>query len=287
MSSTNELTSLRASGLSINSIVAPILFVGFCLFLCNLFIVSEITSRCRLQSKNILYEQSSKNPLLLLHRQELLHIKNSYVDFSSFDASKGVSDLLFIAPDNLSNSLDLLMAKKLKLKDSKLYGKNIATLFHMPTNNNDSYDSLILENKKTMTTIASELSKFLKFGSYHISSSSFLPLRMLIANYKLEKEKKKKIAKISTECSRRIAIGFSAFSFTYLGIAFGIDISRVKSKRKILIAALLALFIFSTFALAKSTKTHSLYFCLIYLLPQVLPLIIAKKTITKVSRGIE
>ena len=148
----------------------------------------------------------------------------------------------------------------------------------------------MLENQEEMVTQASSLSKYMKRSSFSLNPIH-LPTKMLLAREKddLYKLKKKKYTSSIIEIIRRAALSISAFSFTFIGICFGIDISRTKSKEKIkmLLSAFAALLILISFTAAKACKYHSVAACLLYLIPQPLILLLATIALRKISRGLE
>ena len=72
----HELTSLRSQGLSLKEILYPLKFVSLFLDLLNFIVASEITPTTRLKGKNLIYQATAHNPLVLLkmnkfHKQKL------------------------------------------------------------------------------------------------------------------------------------------------------------------------------------------------------------------------
>ncbi len=278
MSTTNELTALRSNGISIINIITPIVFSGFILFLINFYLVSEISPRCRLKSKTFLYEQTTINPLLLIQRQNLCPIKNSYIDYEKTQDPLTINNLFLITTNPTSKRLHFFFTKEITLKDDLLYGSDTYFITNLP-NRDSMFDTLIIEKDNSITTKAAALTQFMKSEKQTKIPTSHLPLRLLLNT---GKEKA-----IFIEILRRIAIGFSAFTFTVLGIAFGIDIGRKKSRRKIIAATLFALIIFISLSIGKSIKTHTLLSSIFFLVPQPIFLFLSYRSIKKVQRGIE
>ena len=286
LSWTHELTALRTGGLSLKTIIFPLLSIAFFLFLINFFICSEITTFCRQNSKKLVYEQSSINPLLLLQRQDLLKIKNSYIDMEISDDETTAKDLIFILPNKANHRLSFMHAKKLTLQGKSLEGENISTISHIDSIDSNYFDPLILENQKIMTTTASSISQFMKSSHFPLTHNH-LPLKLLLVRSKLEKEQPTSSESITAEISRRFAFGFSAFSFTFIGICYGIKIQRFRSKKGIFWACFLALLILISFVIGKALKYNALSSSLIYLLPQPLILLFASRMLRKISKGAE
>jgi lipopolysaccharide export system permease protein len=287
LSHSNELTALRANGLSLSQIATPILYSGVILFFINFLIVSEISPRSRIQSKNIIFEESSVNPILLLQRQQLLQLKETWIDFKPTSSPYFSNDLIFFNCNKKSGTLNLLLAKELELKNDEVIAKKASMLSYLPSDDSSFFDTLILENQRLIKTKAHSLSQIMKNGHYNLTSN-YLPFRLLLVKNKYERKKNKFHQSIFVEITRRFALGFSAFSLTFIGIAFGIDIGRMHSKRKILIATLLTLLVLISFTIkVKSFKYHPILACSIYLLPQLFFILLAKRSLNRSTQGIE
>ena len=94
LSRTFELTALRAAGVGLHSILAPILFTSFLLSLFNFSFCAEISPFCRRESKTLLYRETSANPLLLLQRQHLVKVKHTYINMNIQEEGKGAKDMI-------------------------------------------------------------------------------------------------------------------------------------------------------------------------------------------------
>jgi len=280
MSQTHELTALRSSGLTLFQISRPILFLGAFGTLINFMIVSELSPRTRLQAKNILFEESSINPIELLQREELLRIKGSYVDMKpSKKNPERAKDIYYIYRNRKSNRLNLCMAKKLHIQQDQLLADQVTFITFLPSTH---ADTLLVENQSKLSSPASHLSKMMKKGTRKLTYN-YLPFRILLASHKLENKR----TSIFAEIARRAAFGLSVFSFTFIGIGFGVDIGRKISRKKILVACLFASAIMATFALGKSLRHYTFLSILIYILPQLLSIYFANRALKRRTIGIE
>ena len=289
LSRTQELTAIRASGISLKEIIAPLFISATLLSILNFIICSEVTSKCRYKSKEIIYNQSTKNPISLLQRQSLIRLKNCYIDMKSSSDEKTAKNLFLIIKNKANSRLNLIYAHKLQFDRDLLIGNNVSIISHLKADKEDFFDNLIIENQSEMVTKANALSKILKPSRWSLNSN-FLNFRMLLVKGKHDKLKTtttKKKEKIYVEIARRFSLAFSAFSFTFIGICFGMEISRTKSKKGLIFAAFLSLLILITFIVAKALKYYSLYATLMYILPQPLILIYAFKKLKKISGGRE
>lgn len=262
LSRTHELTALRASGLSLRSILAPLLFASILLSIGNFSICAELSPYCRRESKTMLFQETSANPLLLLQRQHLGKLKHAYLDMHLENEGKEARDVTLITYNESQKRLILLQAEKLTLDDDELIGKNSYILSH-PNGSEEGYDPLVIENQASLSTAAPILSQFLKKSLPKLQAEA-KPLRMLLLQEKLEKKRAAGSARI--EILRRATLSLAVFSFTLLGAAFGISTRRI-ARQNTLWMLLLALTVMASYLMGKGLKTQALYAFAIFLLP--------------------
>lgn len=285
-SKTSELTALRASGLSLTKIILPIVIISIFISFINFFITSELTPYCRIHSKKIAHEEISLNPIMLLEKQELLKIKNSYIDLNVSNDKNSAKDLCFITTNKSKGRLNLITAKKIYLENDDLIGSRISIISYFESEDKEGFDPLIIESEESMTTQASNLSKYMKSNTFSLNPIH-LPTKMLLIRNKISGNGFKNIDAPIIEIIRRIALSFSAFSFTIIGICFGADIGRVRSKKKLMLASLSSLLILLSFTIGKGLKYQPVYACAFYVLPQLIILLLSARSLYKISRGVE
>lgn len=273
LSQTFELTALRSSGLSLTSILAPLLFASCLLSILNFSICAEWAPYCRREGKTLIYHATSQNPLLLLQRQNLVKIKHAYLDMKTQN-EETTKDLTLIVHHDKNERLSLFSAKKLRIAGDQLLGDDLAIVsyLHSP----EGADSLILENQSAMSTSAPLLSTALKKNRPRLDLNA-LSLRMLRCSPKI------KPARI--EMLRRISLSLAAFSFTLLGATFGIEEGRTPSRKNLLFGLLLALTILMSYLLGKELK-HSLSLSLLaFFLPHPFSWACSFFHLYRISRG--
>ncbi len=255
MSRSFELTALRASGLSLKKIIAPLLAASMLLSTLNFFICADIAPFCRREGKTMIYHETSPNPLLLLQRQKLVRIKDAYLDMEAKD-DQTIKDLILIVPNVATESLSLLSAKKLWIDHEELVGKDLAIISYIPSS--FGFDNLIIENQSMMSTSAPLLSTALKKHRprLDINALNFKMLRI---------HDKPKQALI--EMLRRISLSLAPFSFTFLGCAFGIEEGRNPTKKNLFFALLLTLSVLMSYLLGKELKNNPSPALFAFLLP--------------------
>lgn len=288
MSNTHELTALRTSGLSITKIMSPLIFISCLFVMINFFIASEWATKSLAKSKETFFDQTSKNPILLLQRQNLSKLKDCDITMTSDKNNKNADDVLFISFNKNNERLNLFSSSNLTINNNELLGKDISFISYVKTDDINSYDTLIIENQSSMNTKAENLSKIIK-SKKTIMNPYHLPFTQLIQKWKKQKGmiSNQRYESIFAEIIRRTTLGLSAFTFTFLGITLGIDISRNKSKKKLIMVSILTLILLSSFVFGKSLKYYAISATLTYLLPQILTIIFSIRTMKKNERGQE
>lgn len=303
LSRTHELTAMRSSGMGLKQITFPVILAGMILACLNFYIVSELATRSHLSSKQMVRELKSINPLLLLQNKQLVKLKDAYVDIGSLYSGEVAQDAVVIFYNRNTQRLNLMGAKTFRLSKSILFGENVHFISSLNSENSDSFDHLIIENQERVSTPASEFSKFLRTSGWHVNNDhlqfSLLLVRMQMEFNKLwelqkshfetfqVKELTLKITRCFSEMSRRLSAAIAVFTFTLMGIAFGIDITRLQSKKGPLLVVLLAAFFLSAFFLAKNFD-HSFFLATaLYLFPHIIIVFLSIRVLRCVTRGIE
>ncbi len=282
LSRSYELTALRASGLGLKNIISPLCFISAFLSLINLVICSELAPFCRRESKTLLYRETSANPLLLLQRQQLIKIKDAYLNMNVEEEGKLARDFILITHNESNQRLSLLTARKLRVEDEELRGKDVAILSHLYSNRTDAFDPLIIENQATLSTAAPVLSAALKKNRPKIENN-ILGLRMLRLRL-LAKGRVVRAARV--EILRRISLTLATFSFTLLGCTFGIELGRNPSRRSLLYAALLTLAVLMSYLMGKELKFEPLFATIAFLVPHALIWISCLHRQSRIERGL-
>ena len=246
LSRSQELTALRASGISLTTILLPLCFVSLFFSLLNFSICSELAPFCRRETKTLLYRETSANPLLLLQRQQLIRIRDAYVKLQVEEEGKRASHFMLIAANESTQRLGLVTAEQLIVENDELLGRQVAIISHL--NSEDPFDPLIIENQASMSAAAPLLSSALKKSRPRLQASA-----LGLAQLRYQLQEKTTLAKAARiEILRRISLSLAVFSFTFLGYAFGLEQGRNPSRRGLLYALCLTLAILVSYLFGKT-----------------------------------
>ena len=287
LSHTHELTALRTCGLGIKPIAFPLILAGSFLSLVNFTISSEIAPMCHRLSKELIYEITTVNPLFLLQKETLVRLKNAHANMKVLHMGKQAEDVIFVINNRSQQRLGLMTAKELSLKNGLLVGENVTFISSVDSKKTEGFDHIIIENQKTMSTKAANLSQFLQKTDW-TSSYDNLNLRMVQAKSTVEKKRNYVVSRhFIFELSRRLSFALAALTFTVIGIAFGVDISRNRTKKGLLWALSLTCFFMVCFIAAKSFRHHFFIASLVYILPHPLLILCSIRFLKQRAEGIE
>lgn len=304
LSSSHELTAMRACGLALKQITGPILLAGAYLSVINFYTVSELSTQSHLKTKQLIHEIKTVNPLLLLHNERLLKTKGAYAAVQGpIHGGDSAEDVIMAISNTKNKRINLALSKKVLIKDDKLIGEGVTFISGRPTDDLHKFDHLVLENMGKIETSLSDFSLLSKKEGWRLKNDHLkLPLLIIHTYDKIKNLQKAKSESLSSdelrpyrievnkcfaEISRRISAAFSAFSFTLIGVAFGISISRQNSKKGVIYVIGLAAMYLTTFFFARSIDYHFYLATLLYIVPHIIIITICTRTLRNASRGIE
>jgi lipopolysaccharide export system permease protein len=167
----------------------------------------------------------------------------------------------------------------------------------------DTFDHLFIENHRNISTPSSEFTQLLKTSGWRLNNDHLqLPLllirlqeeriayeteKVLNAKSPRLKDMQRRINRCFSELARRFSAAIAVLTFTLMGAAFGMDISRHHSKKGVFVViGLAALFLVSFFSAKGLDHTVSVSVPL-YLFPHVIIVALSIWTLKRVTKGIE
>lgn len=281
LSASFEWIALRASGISLLSFMTPILFAALFASLAHFAICANVAPFFGNKTKKLLYQETSSNPILLLQRQNLVKLKNSYLNLEVKEKGTKAENFLLVTRNPKTGRLSLFSAEELTLEKELLTATNLALLSHIPSHTKKGEEALFMENQKSASLKAPLLTIALKKHRPRVESS-LLSLKMLLLRAK-EGGKQSNGAKV--EILRRLSLTLSILPFSLVGLLFGLNVQRVPSKKGLFLASLfLVLFLFCYLAVRECKEMLALAFFLAFA-PHLLMLFSATKRIHSLQRG--
>lgn len=292
LSQSHELAALLSSGYSLFSLFLPLLCITSFISLGNFFLVSEVATTAHLAGRKMLYELTAQNPLILLQNASMTPLKGAYIQFSPEHNGKEAKDLILAWTNHQEGSINIALAQRIKIKDNQLLGKNL-TLISSRLDKNENY--LMIENQDEIKTPSFECAQFLYDKGWKISgdhlrySLLMVRLKTLKAQYAALSTKDQSIQKMINKCRseflRRYSLGFSPLSFMVLGAVLGIKHKRRSSRKKTILAALLAALGLVLFMIGKEFHNYIFLSSLFFILPHSIFFSVSFYVLYKLKKG--
>lgn len=307
LSSSKELTAMRSCGFSISDILAPVLTAALFLSSLNFYIISEVSTRSHHTAGQLKNQLRSVNPLLLLNNNLLMRMKGFYFDtYGTSRLGEFAQDIIFLTPNKHGDRLSLMVAKRLDVSTELLLGDHITLITskenHKDREKGNQDEQLIVENMLSNRTSIQDFSQLLEkkiwtVNNDHLQFKQLLirkdearqNLQSLIADGKTEeiRQARHDYYRSLTEIMRRFSASLAVFSFTLLGLAFGISISRNKSSWSIFYIAFFAALYLVAFFTAKSFDQAIIAAAVLYFVPHLLIAAASLWTLRKIAHGVE
>lgn len=304
LSHSHEFTALRACGFSLRSIMSPIWLTACFLSFANFVITSELATESHLQANLLKSELRSFNPLLLMQNKHLMRLKGFYFEtLGSSKVGESATDVILAIPNKNQQRLNLLIAKNLKIAPAVFIGEGVTIISGTPSDDQQEYDHLFVENIRESTTQIRDFSHLLQKKVWTINNDylqmSFLLHRLreqkdLLAISKTKNETeaeikalKKQINKSYSEIIKRISIALAVFSFTVMGTAFGIKIGRRRNYYPLYLAILLTTLFLLSFFIAKGIEDRLALSAFLYLFPHLLIISTSILFLKRIGKGVE
>ena len=304
LSQSYELTAFRACGVSIRDILIPILFAASCLTVINLYLVSEMATHSHLATSLLKNELRSINPLLLLHNKNLMQLKGVYSDtLGQSRMGEFASDIVIALPDKNNKRIKVMVAKQLQATPLAFIGHDVSLISSMKSEDENFFDHFMIENMQRTETLIQDFSQILQKKVWTLNKD-YLKLPLLLVQLHDDKEAlqmatekgestaklkqmQKGINRCYSEIMRRFSLSIAVWTFTLMGAAFGITISRYRSIRNLVIVISLAAFYLTTYFVAEGMSHLLVASLLLYFIPHLIIILLSVRALTRIARGIE
>lgn len=264
----------------------------------NFLLVSETATWANRSNYQLKEKLRAINPLVLVHNKTLMNLKG--IHFFTLGPSKmgEYANHAVLAVSNRQNTkLHLMLAKQIESGADQLICEQMTLITNLGEESEEEYDKLLIENVAKATTPSMAFSSLLQDAALNQPQrNERLQFHALLKQLALEKaeykqtgsrEAKRLINRSQSEITRRFSSGFSVFTFTFMGLAFGVSISRRPSRRNMATALLLLAIYLVTHLMAKEIKDRFIFSICLYLIPHFLILSLSLWTVNRMAKGIE
>lgn len=304
ISKTHELTALRSCGFALRDILTPLLMTAAFLSLLNFWVISELATNSHLQTNMLKSELRAVNPLLLLHNKHLMRMKGFYFDaLGPSRIGEFATDVILALPSKHQKRLSLFIAKRVNSTHSTFNGQKVTLLTSPASAKAESFDDLFVENIDETVNQVEDFSQVLQKKVWNINND-YLQLPLLLVRAEelktaLHEAKKKKIDRSElqklkaqlnrslSEITKRLSIAFAVFSFTLMGTAFGISITRQHRYHSLYFAIALTTLYLISFFVARGVEHHRALANILYLLPHGIIICASLFVLSRTAEGVE
>jgi lipopolysaccharide export system permease protein len=281
MSTHLEITALRASGLSLGSLCYPLLLAGCLLSLVNFTVTSEMTPLTRTLAKNLLYQIAGDNPLIVMQKDSAFALKTFDFDLKNLQPGKKAEEVIGIMRQESQDRIALFTVKELSIDKEWIHGSNLSFISNVDPKF-PGYDHLIIENQQSMQVSKPTITSHL-FSTEWFAKDDLLTLKEALHKYR--KEKLSLTSKTGIDLIRRVYLGLCPFTFTVIGLAFGINTSRQKRKEAFFWTFSLSILMLGSFIASKTLYKISFLAILLYIVPHPFALLVSLRSLRGISKG--
>ena len=308
-SADNELTAVRASGVSLVALVAPVLLLGVAMSALSALINMQWAPQCRVGYKELIYYVRNSRPATFIpERRYITEFKDSIVYVRKIRGTN-LEDVMIYTLGPSDQVVDSVRADRGHLTVDSTNNEVHVTLF-------DGYRVVIKDGKAS--TFSAPESHF-SYSLQPASGKSFADISELTfwqlwdeireleermgdplnpdkpgtgdSKHRIKQLRSPRHVDLTSplrvQAHRQVSFSFSCFAFTMIGIPLGIRAHRRETKWGILVAILLVILYYSFFILGQALETkHELAPHLILWLPNFIFEAIGAVLLWRANRGV-
>jgi lipopolysaccharide export system permease protein len=271
-SADQELTAVRSSGVSLVSLVTPILLLSLLLCGVSAWINMEVAPRCRVAYKSLLKEMGAKLTNAILPEGKPVSFPG-YLIYAGKSDGQNLRDILVFCTDPETKVESVIKAPSGRIEGTKLHlfdarGVNrqeggswglgdvgdIDKQLDIAKGENTSNDPSISD----MTFFQLQAQLRAVEHRFSVPDSGKMNSKELHNRMKeIENQKTDLTTPYRVQMHRQVAFSFACFGFTLVGIPLGIRAHRRETNVGIFIALVLVLVYYSFIILGQSLQLHS------------------------------
>jgi lipopolysaccharide export system permease protein len=274
-SADHELTAVRSSGISLVSLITPVLILS--LLLCGLcaWINLEIAPQCRVAYKSLLHTLGVKAVSSMLPEGRYSNFKNATVFVEKNDGKGNLGGLMFSYADNDGNEWVGTAASGwvettngsniLHLVDPRWDAKSKQTdwgpgsapdqTVPLGVKTGNAADEKPALTDMTFRQLRQELDRL--EHRYEAPMGAMTPDELVKRKDVLVAQRSDLTMPLKVQMHRQVAFSFACFGFTLVGIPLGIRAHRRETNAGFAMALILVLIYYSFIILGQSLQTHA------------------------------
>ncbi len=264
LSADHELTALRASGVSLGQVAAPVMLLAAALAGLCLYINATLGPTCKFQVRTLVVRLGLERPLDLLDEGRYLKEFPGYVIYVGRKLDDAVADIVIFTLDDNGNVTSSFRARRGTVSVRRDTNKLLLDLEDVRGDLRDPSDPLNLRKIRAGTTaqrypVELDLGRILRKARTGKKLSDFT-LAELVAEIRQLQARGVYPAAALVEAHQRVAMAVACLSFTLIGIPLGVQTSRRETSIGIALSLGLAFLFYFVVITANAVKDRPALF---------------------------
>jgi len=260
MSADNEITAMRASGMSLGQVVAPVILLGALTAVCCWGINAVVAPKCRFEFKTLFVRLGSERPMALIEEGTYIKDFPGYVIYAARKQGNVIEDVMLYTLDESNNVVSSLRAQKGIVSAKPEEHKLLLDLYNVRSDRRDPKNPTDVRKISPDTTaerypVEMDLSRALKQAKAARQLSDIVFSELLDQIRDLRAHGIYPAAALM-EAHQRVAGAVACLAFTLIGIPLGIKTSRRETSIGIALSLGLALGFYFVTVLANTLKSR-------------------------------
>ncbi len=258
MSADNEVVAMRACGMSLGQVVAPVILVAAVASVCCLYINADLAPWCRFQFKTMFVRLGSERPMALIEEGTYIKEFPGYVIYAGRKKGNIIEDVMIYTLDDSNNVVSSLRAQKGIVSSKPEEHKLLLDLYNVRGDLHDAKEPTNVHKIRPDTTaqhypVEMDLSRALRQARATRQLGDLIFPELLDEIRDLRTHGIYPAAALM-EAHQRVAGAVACLAFTLIGIPLGIKTSRRETSIGMALSIGLALSFYFMMILANTLK---------------------------------
>jgi lipopolysaccharide export system permease protein len=274
-SADQELTAVRAGGVSLLSLTSPILLLAVALCAVSALVNMEIAPRCRVAYTTMLFNLRAELSNIQLPEGRFIKDFPGFIVYVGKNRHGVLQDIMLFQLKNQTNVLMTARAPRgqvevdapnrkltLRLSNAKTFFADGGTasgdaIIPLPLGEQKSISRKV--DDMTFLQLREELRSLERLSLLPVSLQGLSAEQLRARKAEMLKQRRDMASPVRFHIHRQIAFSFACFGFTLVGIPLGIRVHRRETNIGIAMALVLVAVYYSFIILAQSLNTHPEY----------------------------
>jgi lipopolysaccharide export system permease protein len=257
-SADQELTAVRASGISLVALISPILWLSLALCGLSALVNMEFGPRCRVAFNNLRFNFAAQMSAVLLPEGRFITDRPGFIFYLGKNRDGRLEDVMILMLENETNLARTIMAPRGRMVDDSVHRRlsltledaKIIELNGTAMSLRETSVDLDLEPRQkaglkpkvddmTFRQLWAEMGDLQRRVQMPVTLKNLTPEQLQERKRQWQEQRKDALTPILFQIHRQVSFSFACFGFTLLGIPLGIRVHRRETNIGIAIALML------------------------------------------------